>query len=289
MEIILGKTAGFCYGVKRAVDGAKEEIAKNGETYCLGEIVHNKNVVKSLQEKGMKFIENIDEAKATTVIRAHGVAKEVYEKAKKNKIELVDLTCPNVLKIHDIADEYCKKGYYIILVGTSEVHPEVIGIMSFAGENSKLVKNEEEIGMAIKSIEKSGLKNVLIISQTTCNSKKFDNIAEKFQKDLAKSINLEIKKTVCMATETRQKETKELAQNVDCMIIIGDKKSSNTNKLYDISCEFAPKAIFIENYNELNLEELPKTGKIGIMAGASTPKEDIDDVIKKIENSQNGL
>ena len=133
MEIIIGKNAGFCYGVKRAVDGAKEECTEHKEIYCLGDIVHNQHVIDDLKEKGIKFIENIDEAKGKTIIRAHGVSKEIYEKAKNMNIELIDLTCPSVLKIHKIADEYSKKGYYIILTG-KENHPEVIGIESYCGE-----------------------------------------------------------------------------------------------------------------------------------------------------------
>ena len=133
MEIILGKTAGFCYGVERAVNGAKEEVTKSKELYCLGEIVHNRNVVEELKKIGIKFIENIEEAKGTTIIRAHGIAKSVYKKAEEMNLKIKDLTCPSVLKIHKIAEEYAEKGYFIILTG-KENHPEVIGIASCCGE-----------------------------------------------------------------------------------------------------------------------------------------------------------
>ena len=126
MEVVLGKTAGFCYGVKNAVEGAKKELENAKEkVYCLGEIVHNKQVVDELKKNGMVFIENIEDAKGKTIIRAHGVKKEVYDVAKKNNIELKDYTCPNVLKIHEIAEEYANDGYYIFLCG-SKVHPENI-------------------------------------------------------------------------------------------------------------------------------------------------------------------
>ena len=145
MEIIVGKTAGFCYGVKRAVEGAKEIVNNQKEKiYCLGEIVHNRQVVEELENEGITFIENIEEAKNKVIIRAHGVPKNVYEKAKELKIELIDYTCPNVLKIHDIANEYSKKGYYIFLCG-SKNHPENIGTISYCGEYLSVIEKERKI------------------------------------------------------------------------------------------------------------------------------------------------
>ena len=145
MEIILGENAGFCYGVKRAVDGAELEVKNaDGKIYCLGEIVHNKEVVDELKEKGLKFIENISEADATTIIRAHGVSKEVYKYADENGIDLKDYTCPNVLKIHKLAEEYSSNGYFIILFG-SKKHPENVGTISYCGEHYFVVENEDEL------------------------------------------------------------------------------------------------------------------------------------------------
>lgn len=189
MEIIIGKNAGFCYGVKRAVDGAIEECKKNEEIYCLGDIVHNQHVLDDLKEKGIKFIDSIDEAKGKTIIRAHGVSKEVYDVAEKRKLELKDLTCPSVLKIHKIADEYSKKGYYIILTG-KENHPEIIGIKSYCGTKYKIIKDKEEIFNIIDNIKNE--KKILLISQTTFNSKKFDEIADILKKNINQ--NIEIKK-----------------------------------------------------------------------------------------------
>ena len=272
VEIILGKNAGFCYGVERAVNNAKEEISKQKEVYCLGEIVHNKNVVDELEKMGIRFIENIEEAKGKTIIRAHGVSKEVYKKARNMNIELIDLTCPSVLKIHKIADEYSQKGYFIILIG-KENHPEVIGIQSYCGEKYEIISSKEKITSIFEKIKDE--KKIVLISQTTYSSKKFDEIAEIIKNEISKDVNLEIKKTICPSTEIRQKETEEIAKKVDLMIIIGDKKSSNTNKLYDISCNFCDNVIFIGNSNELDLEKIKNVQIIGIMAGASTPKEDI--------------
>lgn len=288
MEIVVGKTAGFCYGVKRAVEGSMKQIKENKKkNYCLGELVHNKQVIQDLNEKGIEFIENIDEIKvdnALIIIRAHGIQKNIYDKVKEKNINIIDYTCPNVLKIHKIAEEYQKQGYYILLTGT-ENHPEVIGITSFCGKNTSLIKDKEDIEKTINLIENSKIKNIIVISQTTYNSTKFDEIVYILKKKLAKDgYNLEIKKTICPATEIRQKETEDIAKEVDVMIIIGDKKSSNTNKLYDISSKYCTKVYFIQCSEELDIDKLKNINKIGIMAGASTPKEDINGVINILRN-----
>lgn len=279
MEIIIGENAGFCYGVKRAVDNAIKE-AKTGVTYCLGEIVHNQNVIDNLEKEGIIFINDIEEAKGKTIIRAHGVPKEVYEKAEEFNIPLIDLTCPSVLKIQKIVEEYSKKEFFIIIVGNNN-HPEIIGIKSRAGNKYIVIANKEELNGNFEKFQYE--KNILLISQTTHSSKKFDEIAEELKSKLKDNTNLEIKKTICPSTEIRQKETEKIAKKVEIMIIIGDKKSSNTNKLYDISCKYCNKVLFIVNEKELDIKEIEGTNKIGIMAGASTPKEDILMVKKKLE------
>lgn len=278
MEIILGKTAGFCYGVERAVNGAKEEIENNQSVYCLGEIVHNQIVVDELKELGIKFINNIEEANGSTIIRAHGVSKEIYEKAKKMNIPIKDLTCPSVLKIHKIAEEYSKRGYFIILTG-KENHPEVVGIQSYCGEKYKIIGKKEEISELLDNIKNE--EKVLLISQTTYNSKKFDEIEKILKNKLGNK--MEVKKTICPSTDIRQKETEEISKSVDLMIIIGDKKSSNTNKLYEISLNYCKNVIFIQNSEEIDLNKLDGIQKVGIMAGASTPKKEIFKVEKLIK------
>ena len=177
MEIVVGKTAGFCFGVKRAVDGAKEQINKNKKIFCLGEIVHNKQVVDELESEGIIFINNIEEANGKTIIRAHGVEKNIYEKANELNIELVDYTCPNVLKIHKIADEYSKNGYYIFLCG-SKKHPENIGTISHCGNNYSVIEKEDDVFKALDRFKKSKFKKLLLISQTTYSLEKFYKIEE---------------------------------------------------------------------------------------------------------------
>ena len=282
MEIILGKTAGFCYGVKRAVDGAKEDIKKNENIYCLGEIVHNQSVIKKLTDKGIKFVENIEEVKDKIIIRAHGTSKDIYEKLKQKGIEIKDLTCPNVLRTHIIAEDYSKKGYFIILIGIKN-HPEAIGTISFCGNLSFLIQEKEDIPECLKKIKQSHVNDILIMAQTTYNSQKFDDMVEILRNEL-KDKQIDIQKTICHATEIRQKETLEIAKKVEAMIIVGDRKSSNTSKLYDIAKEHCKKVFFAQNVEELNLEELEGIQKIGVMAGASTPKEDIEEIIKKIRS-----
>ena len=281
MEVIVGKTAGFCYGVKRAVEGAKEELKKNETLYGLGEIVHNQEVIKELENLGMQFIKDIGEAKGRTIIRAHGIPKQIYEEAKEKQIEIMDYTCPKVLKIHQIAEEYTNKGYYIFLLG-SKTHPENIGTLSYCGENKFVIEKEEDVIKALEAFEKSGIQKVLVISQTTYSLEKFYIIEEMIKNEIPRNIELVIKNTICQATEIRQKETEEMAKQVDCMIVIGGKNSSNTRKIYEIAKQYCKTILWIENETELVLDKIKSTDKVGIMAGASTPKESIEKVVKKL-------
>ncbi len=285
MEIILGKTAGFCYGVKRAVEGAKKEIEENNNLYCLGEIVHNKQVIEQLEKNGMTFIETLNQVKqknANVIIRAHGVSKNIYELAKDKNIKIKDYTCPNVLKIHEIAEKYANEGYYILLCG-NETHPENIGTISYCNENYDVIEKEDELDNIIQKILENKINKVLLISQTTYNLEKFNNIEKELKNQLYKNnIDLVIKNTICRATELRQKETKEIAKKADYMIIIGGKNSSNTKKLFEIANKYCNNTVCIETVEELDIEKLKQFETIGIMAGASTPDESINDVINKI-------
>lgn len=284
MEIIVGKTAGFCYGVKRAIDGVKEE-SKDNNLFCIGEIVHNRQVIEDLQKKGVNFIDDINKVhnkKSKVAIRAHGVKKEVYEIANKNKIDIIDYTCPNVLRIHEIAKEYAEKGFYIILCGKKE-HPENIGTISYCGKNYSVIQDEKELKEALEKFKSTKIKKLLIISQTTFSLKKFSLIEQVIKEELKDEKNIIIKNTICRATELRQKETEELSKKVDFMIVIGGKNSSNTIKLYEIANKHCENSICIETADELQIEKISEYKKIGVMAGASTPKESIDNVIEKLE------
>lgn len=280
MEIIVGKTAGFCYGVQNAVSKAISELEKGGSLNCLGELVHNKQVTERLKQMGLSFVDNINEAKHKTIIRAHGVEKATYEMAKKNGIDLIDLTCPKVLKIHSIAEEFSNNNYYIFLVGDKN-HPEIIGTASFCGEKYTIIEKEEDIIEAITDFQKSEKEKVLLIAQTTYSLEKFDEICKIVSEQINKD-KVEIKNTICNATKQRQEETQNIAKQVDLMIVIGSKNSSNSNKLYDISKKFCSKILFIETKDEIQEDIFKGINKVGIMAGASTPNESIQEVIEKI-------
>jgi len=282
MRVVIGKTSGFCHGVKNAVDKATQEVEQSKEkVYCLGELVHNKHVTNSLEKKGLIFIENIEEAKGKTIIRAHGVPKNTYKKAQELNIELKDLTCPKVLKIHEIAEEYSKNGYYIFLVGIAN-HPETIGTYSFCGENVSIIENICDLGQAVTKMQEEKIEKALLITQTTFNLRKFEEIAKSLEQMLD-DIELKIINTICLSTELRQKETEELSQNVDLMLIIGGKNSSNTNKLYDISSKSCKNVVFAESEEDIDINYIKQFEKIGIMAGASTPKESIDAIVEFIK------
>lgn len=282
MEIIIAKTAGFCHGIKNAVNNTIKQIEndKNNKIYCLGELAHNKQVISDLERKGLKFIENIKEIKeqnSKVIIRAHGVAKEIYDYAKRKNIEIIDYTCSNVLKIHKTAKEYQKKGYYIFLTGT-ENHPEIIGTSSYCGEYFNLITEEADVEKAINDFKKTNIKKLLVISQTTYNVKKFEKIKYMIKEKISKDIDLVIKDTICLATEGRQKEAKELAKKVDKIIVIGGKNSSNTKKLFEVALQENKNVICIETKAELENANFTNVEKIGIIAGASTAQKSIDEI-----------
>ena len=282
MEIVLGKTAGFCYGVRNAVMNTEEKLEQYCQVSCLGELVHNGQVIKKLENLGLKVVERIEDASNKVIIRAHGIAKEVYDKAQKLNIEIFDYTCPSVLKIHKMADEYAKNGYFIFFIGEKN-HPETIGTISFCGKNSYLLEYEEDIEKAIKKLEESNIKKLFIIVQTTFSLEKFETFIEEIKHKIDSDVELEIKNTICNATKIRQEETCDISKKVECMIIIGGKNSSNTKKLYDIAKENCQNTYIVETKEELNIDEVKKFEKVGIMAGASTPGESINEVIEAIE------
>lgn len=279
MEIVVGKTAGFCFGVENAVSKTEEYLENENEIFCLGELVHNGQVIEKLEKKGVKFINDIKEVNNKVIIRAHGAEKKTYEFAKDNGIEVLDLTCPKVLAIHKIVQKFVDEGYYIILVGQKE-HPEVIATESFCGENYSIIENIEEISFAFEKFSKSETNKLLVLAQTTYSLEKFNKIAEKIKIEVP---NVEIKNTICSATKERQEETEKIAKNVDAMIIIGGKHSSNTTKLYELAKKYCENVQLVETKDELDIESIIESKKVGIMAGASTPKESIEEVTSKLQ------
>jgi len=274
MEIKIAKTAGFCFGVKRAIKMAEEELKKQSVVYSIGNIVHNKHIINELSKKGLVVVENIEDIpdNSTVIIRAHGITKEGIKKCQEKNLEIIDTTCPNVKKVHNLVEKYSQDGYKIIIIGEAE-HPEVVGIKGWSTSDT-IVVNEEYNFEQLKEIS-----NVCVVSQTTMNQKKNEEIIKKIEENIESPA---IFNTVCSATDERQTELKKLAQEVDVMIVIGDKTSSNSNRLYEISKGICNNSYFIENIDELCLNFLDNSCKIGITAGASTPNELIQEVVDGI-------
>ena len=294
MEIIVGKTAGFCYGVQSAVSKAGEYVKTNNDrkVYCLGELVHNKQVTNELEEQGLEFIENVNdisnkENNTTVIIRAHGEPKSTYETLRKKNITILDLTCPNVQSIHNVVEKYIKNDYYILLIGQKD-HPEVIGTYGFCDDNCSIIENRDDIELAYEALIKNKINKVLIVAQTTFGLQKFNEYVEEIKTWCNQNnITLDVKNTICNATKQRQEETDSISKQVDFMIIIGGKNSSNTKKLFDISSKNCQKVVMIETYKDLenDIDRIKTAKSIGIMAGASTPQKSIEGVkeyLKKI-------
>ena len=278
MEVRLADCAGFCFGVKRAVDTVYEQL-KNGKTiYTYGPIVHNEEVVRELSEKGVRVLENKEDLKQlkagenipAVIIRAHGVAKEIYDIMEANGLECIDATCPFVKKIHRIVELKSNEGYHVIVVGDPK-HPEVEGIVGWCLGPVTVLETPEQAENFVKT---EGEK-LCIVSQTTYNYNKFQYIVEIFEK---KGYNDSVVNTICNATEERQRSAKTIAADADVMIVIGGKHSSNSRKLYEICQMECEHTYFIQTLDDLHLD-LPKAVRlVGITAGASTPNKLIEEV-----------
>lgn len=274
MEVILAKSAGFCFGVKRAVETVYEQTGTENRIYTYGPIIHNEEVVKDLESKGVTVLEGEEDLrkldKGTVVIRSHGVPREICEMIEKKGLTCVDATCPFVKRIHRIVEKESGEGRRIIIIGNPG-HPEVEGIMGWSHTPATVIESAEE---AEKFTCLPGEK-LCLVSQTTFNYNKFKELVEIFQK---KGYNITIVNTICNATEERQTEAREIADKVDAMIVIGGKHSSNTRKLYEICRERCKSTYLIQTLDDLHLE-LPETAAlVGITAGASTPNNIIEEV-----------
>ena len=282
MKISVGKLAGFCGGVTNSVSKSYKLLEEYGSMYCLGELVHNKQVVDELEKNGIKFVNNLSEIPegSKIIIRAHGVPVNTYEEAKQRNLEIYDLTCPKVLAIHDLARELASQNNFVILVAQKD-HPEAIGTISFCGENSFIIENVDDIDEFSKIYKNSKLDKIAIICQTTFSVKKFDEICEVIK---SKFDNVSINNTICLATSKRQEETNNLSKEVDAMIIIGGVNSSNTKKLYEIAKNNNENTYIVQTVDELKDKDFSKYNHIGVMAGASTPNKSIEEVVKYFED-----
>ena len=279
MEILLAKSAGFCFGVQRAVDTAyKHADEKNVYTY--GQIIHNEEVVGDLAKHGVKILEDdeMDQIKdSKVIIRSHGAEKRVYDILEKNGNEIIDATCPFVKKIHNIVMDECGKGHTVIIIGDGK-HPEVKGIMGWCMSEPVVIGTEEEAEKFVQSClngEYKPSENISIVSQTTFNYRKFHNVVDIIRNKL---YNVTAYKTICNATSVRQREAQEIASKVDAMIVIGGRNSSNTQKLYEISKKECENTYYIQTLVDLDLTTFESVSRVGITAGASTPNKLIKEV-----------
>ena len=281
MKVIKAKTAGFCFGVKRAVDTVYEQVEKCGgrQIYTYGPIIHNEEVVKDMERKGVTVLRSEEELDALedgiVIIRSHGVEKRIYDKLNARGIGIVDATCPFVKKIHDIVSEQSAQGKYIVIIGNPE-HPEVRGIRGWAGERACVIQNSDDA----ENFSPDKNEKICIVSQTTFNYNKFKDLVEIISE---KSYYVSVLNTICNATKERQSEAESIAETVDAMIVIGDKHSSNTQKLFEICRKACNNTYYIQTLGDLDLNQLGSVETVGITAGASTP----NNIIEEVQNNVN--
>ncbi len=282
MEVTVAKSAGFCFGVKRAVDMACAEAGKSKKVYTLGPIIHNEQAVKDLEEKGVQVLNSPAEIKegedTTVIIRSHGIAKKTFEELVGKGVRIVDATCPFVKKIHDTVQEKSGEGYQIIIAGNAK-HPEVEGICGWCENSCQIVETVKE---AQECVLEAG-RRVCLVAQTTFNYKKFKDIVDILSK---KSYYIDVMNTICNATEERQKEAGTIARQSDAMIVIGGKHSSNTRKLYEICKSECLDTYLIQTLDDLDLRPFQSFRSVGITAGASTPNYIIKEVQSYVRNDE---
>ena len=284
MEVIRAKSAGFCFGVKRAVETVYEQVEKENEKqiYTYGPIIHNAEVVKDMEAHGVKVIhseEDLNELEdGLVIIRSHGVPKRICVDLEKRGVSYVDATCPFVKRIHKIVDEESAKGNQIIIIGDPN-HPEVQGISGWVNGEAFIIQSREEAEAfklpEMRPSESIQNQQICVVAQTTFNYKKFKELVEII---LKKGYDINVLNTICNATKERQEEARSIAEEVDAMIVIGDKHSSNTQKLFEICKKACNNTYYIQTLGDLDTNQLRSVETVGITAGASTPNNIIEEV-----------
>lgn len=288
MNVKLAKTAGFCFGVQRAVDTVYEILAREQEKapedrkpiFTFGPIVHNDQVVQKLKSRGVEVIASEDELKnvknAIVIIRAHGVGKRIYDIMHDNHLEIIDASCPFVRKIQRLVHDHTSQGETTWIAG-NPLHPEIQGIVGWADGAVRTIPDPE----SAERLPEGNRQKIFLVAQTTFNVDKFKVIVDILQK---KGYYVNVINTICNATFERQTEAKELAKHSDAMIVIGGSSSSNTKKLFEICSAECQKTQLIQTVKDLELEKDDAIGNVGITAGASTPKEIIEEVLTYVRN-----
>lgn len=283
MEIIVGKYSGFCNGAKNAVNKTIEEL--NGDSfYSTGEIVHNEEVIKDLEERGLIVKNSISDIpdNSKVIIRAHGEGINFYKEAKKKNLHLVDLTCGRVKIVHNKI--LSKKNSFVIIIGKKN-HPETIAHKSYS-DNSFVIESMDDVNDAYSSYLNSGKKDIYIVAQTTFNSDLFEEIVKEIKKVFV-NVDIMVDKTICNATSIRQQEAREIASKSNKMIVIGGKNSSNTRELAIEASKCCKIVYLISTKDELSKDMFDKDDIVGITAGASTPEKSINDVVVYLESLYN--
>ncbi len=276
MKIIVAKNAGFCFGVRRAVEAVYDHLDKAEKLYTYGPIIHNPEVVEELKDKGVIVEDNIDNIDSgTVIIRSHGVPEQVYKHMTGKGLNIVDATCPYVKRVHNLVKEYHSQGYAVIIVGEKE-HPEVIGINGWCN-NEAFIVNDEAEAQKLPSLHKA-----CIVAQTTMIQKKWDAILKIIHEKVEQP---EVFNTICGTTSTRQMEAESIAKMADVMIVIGGKNSSNTKKLYSICKTHCDKTFAVETAKDIDISLFDPGDVVGITAGASTPDWIIKEVIEKMNKA----
>lgn len=281
MELLVAKTAGFCFGVDKAVNKVYDSLG-NEPLYTYGPIIHNQQVVRSLDDKGVKIIQSLDDldviTKGTIIIRSHGVGENEILTMEDKGFKVIDATCPFVKRIHKLVYDYSLKGYKIIIIG-NPTHIEVMGIKGWSKTDVIIIEKKEDIDLSKINFD----DKYCLVAQTTFNHTKYKEIVNELQK---LKFHVIINETICSATEARQKEALEISKKSTKMIVIGGKHSSNTQKLYNICKKQCDHTYHIETIEDLQLNVFCDNDIIGIIAGASTPKNIIEEVILNVRRTK---
>ncbi|MEW6557952.1 MAG: 4-hydroxy-3-methylbut-2-enyl diphosphate reductase [Elusimicrobiota bacterium] len=275
MKIIVAKRAGFCFGVRRAINLALNLSKKRNNVYTIGPIIHNPQVVRKLEEQGIKMCDNLAEIKnGSVIIRAHGIPKQLLKKIQQKRyhLKIFDATCPFVTKSKKYAQTLAKKNYRVIIIGNPD-HPEIKYIISYLPENSIVLNSVSDIKKLVFC------KKIGIISQTTQSPKNFIKIASQL---LGFSNEFKIFNTICPDAINRQNETVKLAKSCDIILVIGGKNSANTRRLFTISKKIRKETYYVENADEIKNKWLKNVDSAGIVAGASTPDWIIEEVVNRL-------
>ena len=269
MKIYRARHGGFCFGVKRAIKMALEAAKKAEGVYSLGPLIHNRLAVEDLRQKGISPVEKIRtiKGKQVIIIRSHGVAPDALRRLESRNCEIIDATCPRVRRAQRYVEKLIDEGYYVVIVGEKD-HPEVRGLLGYGASHATIYKD----GHKIKK------KKLGVVPQTTLNQERFNNAVADLMSD---AMEMKIFNTICRETVLRISEATKLAGKADIMIVVGGKNSANTTRLYQI-CKKLKRSYHIESAGEIKRSWFKGTKSVGITAGASTPKKQVDDVVKKI-------